>query len=95
MKKVNLLLSLIAITTLSGCKFLDDFFKKETTPTENGEQDNTPIDEEKPQTEEKKQIGEFYGGLVNDGKYIGYEFSKSHSDLVKPKTGIGDINIFF
>ena len=94
MKKVNLLLSLIAITALSGCRFLDDFFNKETTPTENNGQDDTPIDEEKPQTEEKKQIGEFFGGLVNDGKYIGYEFSKSKSDLVKPTTGIGDINVY-
>ena len=35
----------------------------------------------------------FYGGLVDDGNYIGYEFSKSQSDIVKPTSGVGEINI--
>lgn len=92
MKKRNLLLVSISILSLSGCTFFDkitNFFKKDQ-PT-NSVVDDTPVREDK--TEEKKQIGEFYGGVVNSGKYVGYEFSKSQSDLVQPTSGVGEVNI--
>lgn len=36
----------------------------------------------------------FYGGLVDDGDFVGYEFSKSKTEIEKPSSGLGDINIF-
>ena len=92
MKKANIFISCIALFSLSGCTFFDKFlafFKKET-PVEEPTNNNEGHDDK---TEEKKQVGEFYGGIVNDSKYIGYEFSKSQSDLVKPTSGVGEINI--
>lgn len=89
---------------LSGCTFLDKvvgFFK----PKEPEQQEEKPKDEEKPNHEEKaeieegtkvdfKQVGEFYGGVVINEKYTGYEFSKSQNTISKPTSGIGEINIY-
>ena len=38
--------------------------------------------------------GEFYGGLVEGEDYTGYEFSKSTSEIDKPSSGIGEMNIY-
>ena len=38
--------------------------------------------------------GQFYGGLVEGSEYSGYEFSKSKDEIVKPSSGIGDINVY-
>ncbi len=38
--------------------------------------------------------GQFYGGLVEGEEYSGYEFSKSKEEIVKPTSGIGNINVF-
>ena len=92
MKKKIALLATISVLSLSGCTFFDKvvgFFKKDKKIDVVVEEPIARDDE----TEEKKQIGEFYGGVVNSGKYVGYEFSKSQSDLVKPTSGVGEINI--
>ena len=92
MKKKIALLATISVLSLSGCTFFDKvvgFFKKDKKIDVVVEEPIVRDDE----TEEKKQIGEFYGGVVNSSKYVGYEFSKSHSDLVKPTSGVGEINI--
>lgn len=41
-----------------------------------------------------KKIGEFYGGVVENNEYTGYEFSKSESEIAKPTTGVGEIKIY-
>ena len=92
MKKKIALIATISVLSLSGCTFFDKvvgFFKKDKKIDVVVEEPIIRDDE----TEEKKQIGEFYGGVVNSGKYVGYEFSKSQSDLVKPTSGVGEINI--
>ena len=92
MKKKIALIATISVLSLSGCTFFDKvvgFFKKDKKIDVVVEEPIVRDDE----TEEKKQIGEFYGGVVNSGKYVGYEFSKSQSDLVKPTSGVGEINI--
>ena len=91
---------------LSGCTFLDKvvaFFK----PKENEQQEEQKEDEEGGQQgggekfdyEEGtkidfKQVGEFYGGLVQNEKYLGYEFSKSENEIAKPTSGLGEINVY-
>ena len=92
MKKKIALIATISVLSLSGCTFFDKvvgFFKKDKKIDVVVEEPIARDDE----TEEKKQIGEFYGGVVNSGKYVGYEFSKSQSDLVRPTSGVGEINI--
>ena len=92
MKKKIALIATISVLSLSGCTFFDKvvgFFKKDKKIDVVVEEPIVRDDE----TEEKKQIGEFYGGVVNSGKYVGYEFSKSQSDLVRPTSGVGEINI--
>ena len=92
---------------LSGCTFLDKiiaFFK----PKENEQQEQQKEEEEeggqqgggeKIDYEEGtkidfKQVGEFYGGVVQNEKYIGYEFSKSQEKINKPTSGLGEINVY-
>ena len=36
----------------------------------------------------------FHGGLVEGSKFKGYEFSKSENEILKPTSGLGDINIY-
>ena len=86
MRKTNLLIGLIALYSLSGCKFIDRFFPKKPVPQEE------KTDQE--EVVEKTKVGEFYGGESSDSKYVGYEFSKSQGDLVKPTSGVGEINIY-
>ena len=102
MKKRVFLLGMTSLFILSGCNFLDRFFKKPETPTEQTD-DNNKSSDEKPDEEKHgeeghkvdfKQVGEFYGGIVENEKYVGYEFSKSQSEITKPTSGIGDINIY-
>lgn len=91
MKKKFIILTTISVLSLSGCTFFDkvvSFFKKDK---QTDVVEELPVRDDK--TEEKKQIGEFYGGVVNSGRYVGYEFSKSLCDLVKPTSGVGEINI--
>ena len=101
MKRKFLLLSITSLFILSGCQFFDNvvnFFK----PTQNQEKPNDKDNGQKQgqtdnEDEEKvdfKQVGEFYGGVVVNHNYTGYEFSKSQSDIVKPTSGIGEINIY-
>ena len=93
MKTKNVLIGLIALFALSGCTFLDRFFPhKKETPTD--QKDDSSGDGGQSPTEEKKKIGEFYGGVVNNGSYVGYEFSKSNEDIVKPSSGTGEVNIY-
>ena len=93
MKTKNVLIGLIALFALSGCTFLDRIFPhKRETPAE--EKDDTSGDGGQSPTEEKKEIGEFYGGVVNNGSYVGYEFSKSTEDIIKPSSGTGEINVY-
>ena len=99
MKKKFLILTLLSTFALSGC-FLDNFFiKKEETPSEEVEPKVDPPaeEEEKPEKGEQldfKQVGEFYGGVVKNKLYTGYEFSKSQETITKPTSGIGEVNIF-
>ena len=74
MKKRNLLVGIVAVSLLSGCSFIEKLFSssKNKEPIEEIEDNSQPRDDV---TEEKKKIGEFYGGVVNDGKFVGYEFS--------------------
>ena len=106
MKKRNLLLSLIAMFALSGCEFLDNFFAKQETPSnekENNEKEQQPEGQPEQQPDEEqhqetpvenKKIGEFYGGVVSGSKYKGYEFSKSQDVISKPTSGIGELSIY-
>lgn len=89
MRKKFLLLTSLSLFLLSGCDFLDRIFgiKKDDSS-----QKDEQKDEEEKQTQTK--VGEFYGGLVNEGEYVGYEFSKSETELSKPTTGVGEINIY-
>ena len=89
MRKRFLLLTSLSLFLLSGCDFLDRIFgiKKDDSS-----QKDEQKDEEEKQTPTK--AGEFYGGLVNEGEYVGYEFSKSETELSKPTTGVGEINIY-
>lgn len=92
MKKRFFLLGVVSLFVLSGCDFIDRIFGKKNEP-------QTEEKEEKYQQEEGakkdfKQVGEFYGGLVENKKYIGYEFSKSQSEIQKPTSGIGNIDIY-
>ena len=69
MKTKNVLIGLIALFALSGCTFLDRIFPhKKETPTE--QKEDSSGDGGQSPTEEKKKIGEFYGGVVNNGSYI-------------------------
>ena len=99
MKKKFIILTLLSTFALSGC-FLDNFFeKKEETPSEEVEPKVDPPaeEEEKPEKGEQldfKQVGEFYGGVVKNKFYTGYEFSKSQETITKPTSGIGEVTIF-
>ena len=110
MKKKFFLLSIVSIFTISGCKFLDDFFgiNKKEEPIEEqqnnddqsgdqGEKDQGKDGENEYEEGKKidfKQVGEFYGGVVENEKYTGYEFSKSQDEIKKPTSGFGEINVF-
>ena len=71
----------------------------------NKEKDEQPEPQPEPEPEEQieieegnkidfKQVGEFYGGVVENQKYIGYEFSKSEESVQKPTEGTGEINVY-
>lgn len=47
-----------------------------------------------PGEDDPSKNGQFYGGLVEGAQYSGYEFSKSKDEIVKPSTGLGEINVF-
>ena len=92
MKKKAILLSILSLFVLSGCNFFDTvrgwFKKKEPTQEQ---QDNEDSDAGYIDT---KQVGEFYGGVVINDKYNGYEFSRSKTKIEKPTEGTGVINIY-
>ena len=44
--------------------------------------------------EDLPKNGQFYGGLVENNDYTGYEFSKSQASIQKPDFGFGEINIY-
>ena len=50
--------------------------------------------EVQPPDVEPDKNGQFYGGLVTNGQYTGYEFSKSKSEIAKPTSGVGNIDIY-
>ena len=62
----------------------------------NSNQGNQSQGNEGNHTEENTtgKIGEFYGGVVNNDKYVGYEFSKSENEIAKPSEGVGTVNIY-
>ena len=100
MNKKPLILSIFSLFVLSGCSFFD-FLKPNDKGADTG--DDTPInnpEEEQESGKEEgkkidfKQVGEFYGGVVENKKYIGYEFSKSENEINKPTSGVGEVNIF-
>lgn len=92
MKRRFLVLSLISIFALSGCEALDRFFGDNST-SEKDEKNQTDNNDNGIQNNENK-IGEFYGGIVKNEVYTGYEFSKSEKEIEKPKTGIEDIKVY-
>ena len=107
MKRKFLLLSITSLFVLSGCQFFDSVvnsFKPtqhqsdEETNKKEGEGNNEQQKEDQNGYEEGnkidfKQVGEFYGGVVINKDYTGYEFSRSQNKIEKPKSGVGEINI--
>lgn len=101
MKKRTLFVSIIALFTLSGCDFIDNIlarFKQPQKQEETSENEEQKKEENKEQEQDppipKTKIGEFYGGVVEGDTYTGYEFSKSQSDIERPRTGVGELNIY-
>ena len=105
MKRKFLLLSITSLFVLSGCQFFDNvanFFKP--NKNEQPEQQEPAKDDNQSQSQDLnieegekvdfKQVGEFYGGVVINKDYTGYEFSKSQNKIEKPKSGVGEINIY-
>ena len=76
MKKRNLLVSIIALFTLSGCDFIDNIlarFKQPQKQEETSENEEQKKEENKEQEQNppipKTKIGEFYGGVVEGDTY--------------------------
>ena len=97
MKRKFLLLSITSLFILSGCQFFDNvvnFFKPTQHQQEEQNEDNKDDNEQKQEEGDSEKVGEFYGGVVEGNDYTGYEFSKSKSNIKKPASGIGEINIY-
>jgi len=77
----------VVVFSLAGCSFnLFNNNKNNEPEIENTVDDNKET--------KKDKIGEFFGGFVEGTKYSGYEFSKSEEDIIKPNSGIGELNIY-
>ena len=107
MKSKRLVLVLVSSLLLSGCDLLDSFlnvFNSKGTndvvdpAIDEDKTDSETIDEDEDENIDyeipKDKVGEFYGGLVNDGKHVGYEFTASLEAINKPTTGQGEVNIY-
>ena len=108
--KRKLPLIIAATLLVSGCSFLDKVFdsleeslieqkkeeKTQNTSTNTDTTDNNQQQNQNTPTENvpKTKVGEFYGGVVSNKDYVGYEFSKYSKEIKKPTTGIGTVNIY-
>ena len=107
MKGKLVILPLTSIFTVSGCSFLEKINEvinsnntssnKEETTSNNDKEDKTTDDEDYelvyPNVASTK-VGEFYGGLVSDDQYSGYEFSVSLEPIKRQNTGTSDVKIY-
>ena len=71
--------------------------EKEDDNHDDGTTDDENQKEELPNHEPptiKTKVGEFYGGVVENENYVGYEFSKSEESISRQKNGKGEIDIY-
>ena len=87
MKKILHSSIILFSIVLGGCTFFDN-------PKENIDlNDPDPINILPSDEIIDEQVGEFYGGIVESDKYIGYEFSSS-KNVVRPSSGLATVDIY-